>query len=207
MAIPIAALAGGIISDPGQIWHAGDRHKLVADTTAQAKDEMQTIVSNPEGFKSPTAKQSFDTRMDGYTKAIQETKDQHGILEAILKWAAGVVEALGLASLAVGGTLALVAAGVISVSWVPGVNASVYAEANGIASQVGATLRAVVKGFLNLLAKLKTILSGIKSLSLKRKALYGALAVFGVTMHDQAVNAAASILPIPHKKVTWPTEG
>ncbi|WP_141955207.1 hypothetical protein [Actinoallomurus bryophytorum] len=206
MAIPIAALAGGLISDPGQIWHAGDRHKLVADTTAQAKDEVQTIVGNPEGFKTPDAKQAFDKRMESYSTALQETKDQHGTLDVILKWAAGVVEALGLASLAVGSALALAATGVISLSWAPGVNASVYAEANGLAARVGATLRTVVKGFLNMLSKLKTMLSGIKSMSAKRKMIFATLGIFGVTMHDQAISGVASILPIPHKQVTWPTE-
>jgi hypothetical protein len=201
-AIPVAALAGTLISDPGQVWHAGDRHKLVADTTSQAKDEMHTIVSNPDGFKTPEAKQAFDKRMAEYTTALQETKDQHGTLDVMLKWASVVVGALGGASLAVGAALAASAIGWLSVSWIPGPNAAVFAEANSLAGYLGTTLRALAKGFINLLSKLKTILSGIKSMSLKRKLVFAALGTFGLTTHQQLVSA----VPIPHKKVTWPTD-
>lgn len=200
-AIPVAAIAGTVISDPGQVWHAGDRHKLVSDTASQAKGETQTIVDNSEGFKSPQAKQASDERMAEYTKALQETTDQHGTLDVMLKWAAGVAEALGVASLAIGVALAASAVGFLSVSWVPGANAAVYAEANGLAGYLGATLRALAQGFLKLLLKLKTILSGINAMSLKRKLVFAALGAFGVTMHEQL----ASMVPVPHKNVTWPT--
>lgn len=199
-AIPVAALAGTIISDPGQVWHAGDRHKLVADTAAQANDETKTIIKNPEGFTSPEARQASDEHMGKYSTALQETTDQHGTLDVILKWAAAVVEVLGAASAVVGGALALSAIGVLSASWIPGANAAVYAEANGLAGYMGTTLRALARGFLNLLSKIKTILSGIKSMSLKRKLVFAALASFGVAMHDQL----GAVVPVPHKNVTWP---
>jgi hypothetical protein len=174
----------------------------VADTASQAKDETQAIVGSSEGFKSPQAKQASDERMAQYTTALQETTDQHGTLDVMLKWAAGVAEALGVASLAIGVALAASAAGFLSVSWIPGPNAAVYAEANSLAGYLGTTLRALAKGFLNLLTKLKTILSGIKTMSLKRKLVFAALGAFGLTMHEQLT----SMVPVPHKNVTWPKE-
>ncbi|MGI5225401.1 hypothetical protein [Actinoallomurus sp. CA-142502] len=202
-AIPIAALAGTLISDPGQIRHAGDRHATVAETAGKAKDDTDAIVKPADGFSTPAARQAYDTRMGQYTKALGDTKDQHSTLDTMMKIAGDVWIALGAASLAVGTALALQAAGVISVSWLPGANAAAFAEANGFAGAMNVVLRGIVTGLRGIITKIITMLKGIKDLSLKRKLLLGGLAVGGVMGHSYIGNAVSSIVPVT--KPSWPT--
>lgn len=202
-AIPIAALAGTLVSDPGQIRHAGDRHATVAETAGKAKDDTDAIVKPTDGFSTPEARQAYDTRMGQYTKALGDTKDQHSTLDTMLKIAGDVWIALGAASLAVGSALALQAAGVISVSWIPGVDAAAFAEANGFAGAMNVVLRGIVTGLRGIITKLVSMLKTITQMSFKRKLLLGGLSVAAISLHSQINDAASSLVPVT--KPSWPT--
>jgi hypothetical protein len=203
-AIPHAALAGTVISDPGQIWHAGDRHGIVAGTTGTAKDDTDGIIKPKDGFSTPEARQAYDTRMTQYTKALDETKNQHNTIDTMLKIAGGVWTALGAASLTIGTALALQAAGVISVSWIPGVDAAAFAEANGFAASMGVVFRGIITGLRGIITKIITMLKGLKELSLKRKLILGGLSVGALTFHSQIYDAVTTMLP-GGTKPSWPT--
>ena len=71
--------------------------------------------------------------------------------------------------------MALQAAAVISVSWLPGVDAGVFAEANGVGAAMNAALRAMVTGFLKLVLNVKNILSLFKNVMAKRLVQFAAL--------------------------------
>ena len=44
--IPLATMAGTVVSDPGQLWHAGDRHQAVAAMAADAHDDFKKQVDD-----------------------------------------------------------------------------------------------------------------------------------------------------------------
>jgi hypothetical protein len=204
-AIPIATMAGTLISDPGQIFHAGNRHGEVANTTGQAKDDTDKIIDDKTGFQTTAARTEFDNRMKQYTKALGDTKDQHSNLNTIMNVLGGLWTAAGAASAAVGTTLALLATEVISTSWIPGVDAASFAGANGAAGGLNGVLRTVLQGLRAIIGKLKDLLGAFMKLSGSRKLLFGGLAVGGMYFKPQITKAATSIVP-GHKTVTWPSD-
>jgi hypothetical protein len=204
-AIPIAAMAGTLISDPGQIFHAGNRHGEVANITGQAKDDTDKIVADKTGFQTTAARTEFDNRMKQYTKALGDTKDQHNNINTLMNVFGGVMMAATTASAAVGTQVALLAAGVVSTSLIPGINAATFASANGAAGGLSGVLRAVLQGLRAIIGKLKDLLGAFKKLSLSRKLVFGGLAVGGMYFKPQITKAATSIVP-GHKTVTWPSD-
>ena len=147
----------------------------VAAMAADAHDDFKKQVDDASKDWSDQAKQSFNARAGMYQQALEGTKSQHESIDTVLKVTAGVLGALGVASAAIGTLMALQAAAVISVSWLPGVDAGVFAEANGVGAAMNAALRAMVTGFLKLVLNVKNILSLFKNVMAKRLVQFAAL--------------------------------
>ncbi|MCO5996128.1 hypothetical protein [Actinoallomurus rhizosphaericola] len=173
-AIPLALLLGTAISDPAQIWHAGDRHNASAAQAEKAKTELiQAVdrVSQQDGWKGE-AKQTFEsTAVEPYKMGLDSTSQGHkGIADSLAALARAYMGA-GLLSMTIGGICVACATAVAGTLWLPGANVATESAAM-------ATVRVATTTFQRLLTRLLTLLGKAANLMKSIKGLLGLGALY-----------------------------
>jgi hypothetical protein len=166
-AIPLALMQGTVISDPQQIWNAGDRHTALADQAKSVQTDITQTVdrhATDDKWSSDDKTAFLETHVKPYLTALTKTADMHNGAGSSLSLLAKIYEGLGLLSFAVGSAMAWAAAAVLGVSWVPGVNATTAAAANGVAQTSNGVFRRILLKLGAALLRIGKYLRSIKNL-------------------------------------------
>lgn len=146
-AIPLAAMQGTVVSDPAQMWHAGDRHTDLAGKADDANKQLTTLVNSRASTDNWEGKdkQSFiDVHVKPYQTALTQTAKTHNNVNGTLNTMAKVYTGAGILSSTIGTIVAGCAVAVAGTWWLPGVDVATMASANAIAGTSTATFSTAV---------------------------------------------------------------
>lgn len=201
---PVALALGTLISDPAQIWHAGDRFGHVAELVRTAKTQMAEAVER-HASADQWSEQGRDAFVAGRVRPYQNSLDQAASMfddmDDALRGCAVAYTAVGLTSAIIGSALLSYVAPLLAAA-VPGAN--ITAGLMGNAAMVHATLR--VRKLIAGLAQVNGVTAALFAKAgsqLARRIAVGGMAVMG---GRYVVGGAGDSMMGSVRAVPWPTE-
>jgi len=146
-AVPLATL----VSDPAQMWHAGQRYAGIAEQIRSAGAEMAQAVNHHAGADHWTehGKDAFvATRVKPYQATLEQAATMYDTIDSTLKGCAVGYTAVGLSSALIGSAVLSYVASLLALASVPapGLNAPAVYLANARMVEAGAVVRGLVSG-------------------------------------------------------------
>jgi hypothetical protein len=166
-AIPLAAMQGTVISDPAQIFHAGDRHTALAGKANDAKTQLTSLVdkrASTDQWDGEDKNMFVQAHVEPYKTALDQTATMHNGINSSLNTLAKVYMGAGLLSLTIGGIMAACAVAVAGTSWIPGVNAATEGAATAAAQTSSGVFRSIMMKLMTLIGNAGRLLKSIKGL-------------------------------------------
>jgi hypothetical protein len=205
VAVPLAA----VVSDPAQMWHAGERYGGVATGIRSASSEItKTVARHADADDwSERGKDAFiSNRVKPYQSALDQAAGMYEDLRDTLRGCATAYTGAGLASAVVGSAVLSYVASILALAVVPGVNATATYVANVRMIEAARVVRHLITG----LAKVNGVAGAILA---RLTAEFGALKVVlpALTAGDAALSgyyigakAAPSFESTQSITVNWP---
>jgi hypothetical protein len=169
VALPLAA----VVSDPAQMWHAGERYGDVATQIRSASAEMTEAVTRHAGADhwSERGRNAFiATRVTPYQNNLEQAAAMYDDIQSTLRGCATAYVGAGLSSGVIGATVLSYVSALLALGAVPGANVAWAATANARILTVLRVARSLVDG----LAKVNRLAGGIVG---RLTAEFGALNV------------------------------
>ncbi|MFC4534350.1 hypothetical protein [Sphaerisporangium dianthi] len=210
---PVALTLLALVSDPAQIWHAGDRYAEVAKLVRQAGDQMTDAVVRRAGSDdwSEQGREAFmANRLRPYQVALGQAAGMYDDMDGTLKASAVAYTGLGLSSAIIGSSLLSFVAPYLAAAVVPGVGATATYVANTAMVEAGVVVRTMVAGMAKVNGAVASVLSGLATaLGVSQGALTGVSAgVTAVTAGGlggyQTIFRAAPSMRESVRPVLWP---
>ncbi len=169
-AIPLALIQGMVINDPAQLSSLANKYGKLAMDAASAHADIETAVkdhvttehkANPTAWTGADADAFTETHVTPYLNAIDNTSELLKGHSSSMNVAFYIYQGVGLLSLAIGTAMALAAAAVAGVSWIPGVNVAAETEGTVQAQVSNGILRRILVRIGQSLEKLGRTLKAI----------------------------------------------
>ena len=181
MAAPVAILLASVVSDPAQMWHAGDRYAVIAGHIRTASGQMTEAVNHRASADhwQEKARDAFvATRVRPYQQTLEQAAAMYEHIETVLKRCAVAYTAVGLSSAVIGAALNRYVAPLLAAAVVPSIKATATYVANAAMVEANAFVRALIAG----LAKVNgAVLSVLVAVAAKLEVSDGLLLGLGTT--------------------------
>jgi uncharacterized protein YukE len=144
-AVPLAAL----VSDPAQIYHAGQRYAGIAGRIRSASAEMTEVVDHHAGADhwNEQGKDAFvANRVKPYQATLEQAAAMYDDLHDTLRGCAVGYTGVGLSSAMIGSAVLSYVASLLALAVVPGVNATAVYVANTRMVEAAQVVRTLIKG-------------------------------------------------------------
>ncbi|GGL41664.1 hypothetical protein GCM10014719_48690 [Planomonospora parontospora subsp. antibiotica] len=177
LAAPVALALGTLVSDPAQIWHAGDRYGGVAERVRSAST-LVTEAVNGRADADRWTERGRDAFMAARVRPYQETLGQaaemYDAMDAALKLTAVAYTSVGLSSAVIGAALVRHVASLLAAAVVPALNVQATYVANARMVEAGTAVRALIAGLAKANGPAAALLSGVAArLGVSRAVLAG----------------------------------
>jgi hypothetical protein len=149
LTVLVAVSLAATVSDPAQMWHAGERYGDVAKLIRAASSEMTGAVARHAGADnwSERGKDAFvATRVTPYQNNLEQAAAMYDDIQHTLKGCAVAYVGAGLSSSVIGATALSFVSGVVALAAVPGANGAAAVAANGGLAQAMKFARALMTG-------------------------------------------------------------
>ncbi|MBG0815471.1 hypothetical protein [Planomonospora sp. ID82291] len=148
-AVPVALALGTLVSDPAQIWHAGDRYGSVAERVRSANALVGEAVNGRADADRWTegGRDAFmAARVRPYQETLTQAADMYDGMDAALKATALAYTFVGLSSAVVGAALVRYVAPLLAAAVVPPLKAQATYVANARMVEARAAVRTLIAG-------------------------------------------------------------
>jgi hypothetical protein len=166
-AIPLAVMQGTVISDPAQIWHAGNRHAELAGQANDAKTQLTQAVdkrASADNWDGNDKNLFVQAHVEPYKTALDQTVQMHNGINSSMGTLAKVYMGAGLLSATIGGIMAACAVAVAGTSWIPGVDVATEGAATATAETSAGVFRSILLKLATLIGNAGRLLKSIKGL-------------------------------------------
>ena len=177
-AVPLAAL----VSDPAQMWHAGERYANVAGQIRSAGAEMTQIVdhhANADHWNERGRNAFVANRVKPYQATLEQAAAMYDNIDSTLKGCAVGYTGLGLASAVIGSAVLNYVAGLLALAVVPAVNATAVYVANARMVEAAQVVRNLIGGIAKVNGVSVAILGRLAADLGGAKAVLGTLGAAG----------------------------
>ncbi|MDH2430031.1 hypothetical protein [Sphaerisporangium sp. TRM90804] len=214
LARPLAVVLGAVVSDPAQIWHAGDRYAEVAKRVRAAGAEMAEAVERRAGSDdwAEKGKKAFlEHRVRPYQQTLAQAAAMYDDLDSALKGTAVAYSMAGVSSAAIGSAMLGYVAPLLAAAVLPPIEAEVTYVANTAMLRAGMAIRVLVSGLAKVnVAMAQLLASTAVGLGVKSSALTG-LGILGTAVAGGAGGfhigtRAAPAFEDAVRPVHWPKE-
>jgi hypothetical protein len=205
-AVPLATL----VSDPAQMWHAGQRYGDVAGQIRSASAEMTQIVDHHASADhwSEHGKDSFlANRVKPYQATLEQAATMYDNIDGTLKGCAVGYTAVGLSSAVIGSAVLSYVASLLALAVVPGVNATAVYVANTRMVEAAQVVRSLISGMAKVNGVAAAVLGRLTAEFGASKAVLATLSaggagVGGYYIGDRAVPSFKETQTVLH----WPKQ-
>jgi hypothetical protein len=177
LAAPVALALGALVSDPAQIWHAGDRYGSVAERVRSANTLVGEAVSGRADADRWTerGRDAFmAARVRPYQETLGQAAEMYDAMDAALKATAVAYTAVGLSSATIGAALVRYVAPLLAAAVVPALNVQATYVANARMLEARRVVRKLVAGLAKTNGAAAVLLSGVAArLGVSRAVLAG----------------------------------
>jgi hypothetical protein len=144
---PVAGLLGLIISDPAQMWHAGERFGTVADHLRTASSQMTTSVARhaDNDHWNEQGKNAFvANRVEPYQQSLAKSAQMFDDINSALRGCATAYEFAGLSSAVIGSEVLAAVAPLLAAAVLPGLDAPAVYVVNARMLAAGQKIRRII---------------------------------------------------------------
>ncbi|MFC7383427.1 hypothetical protein [Sphaerisporangium rhizosphaerae] len=210
---PVALLLLSVVSDPAQMWHAGDRYAEVATLVRQAGEQMTDAVTrraHADHWVEKGRDAFMANRLRPYQTALDQAAGMYDEMDGALKASALSYTGLGMSSAIIGSSLLSFVAPYLAAAVVPGIGASTTYVANKAMVEAGVVVRGMVASMAKVNGTVATMLSGLAvRLGVSQGALTGTAATGTATVAGgiggyQTIWRAAPTMRESVSPVSWP---
>jgi hypothetical protein len=206
LAAVVAVSLAAVVSDPAQIWHAGQRYGHVADRLRTANTEItQAVTRHASADKwNEKGKQAFLTyRVEPYQKTLGRAADVYDDMRGAMFATATFYTAAGLTSAVVGAAMLQHVAEQLAAAVVPGANVATTVIANERMIEAVKVVRQLVGGLAkanaraaSVIAKMTQRLVALTAGSAGVNGLYiGAVAKYTFSTTETTLNWPKQVVP------------
>jgi hypothetical protein len=211
---PLAAIAAvpltALVSDPAQMWHAGERYGDVAGHIRSASTEIARAVARhaDDDHWSEQGKTAFvATRVKPYRDTLEQAAVMFDHIRDTLRGCAVAYTGVGLSSAVIGSVVLSSVASMLALAVVPGVNATATYVANARMIEAGQFVRALIAG----LAKVNGVSAAIFARATAElgtsKAVLSALTAGGTVLGGYYIGGrAAPSFKDTETALNWPKQ-
>ncbi|MGI5231923.1 hypothetical protein [Actinoallomurus sp. CA-142502] len=198
VAVPLATL----VSDPAQMWHAGQRYGEVADRLRTASSEVSQAVerhASADHWKEKGKDAFIANRVKPYQDTLGAAADMYDNVRDTLWGCAVGYTVAGMASAVIGSALLNFVAAKLAAAVVPAVDVAAEYVANRLMVQAAQTVRALIKGLAAINGVAIKIIGDVSSVKLLLATGAGSL------MSGTYIGAAAApSFESTQTTLTWP---
>lgn len=206
VAVPLVA----VVSDPAQMWHAGDRYGRVAGHLRSAREEIGRVVARHADADhwAERGKDAFlANRVKPYQAALEQAAGMYDDMDHTLKGCAIAYSIVGLSSAAIGSAVLSYVAELLAMAVMPGVNATATVVGNARMLQAGELARAVIGGLAKTNGVVAAILSRLTSEAIAAKGVQAGLGAAGMALGGFYVGGrGAPSFHAAETTVNWPKQ-
>lgn len=205
-AVPLAAL----VSDPAQMWHAGQRYADIAGRIRSAGAEMTQVVDHHASADhwNEQGKDAFvANRVKPYQATLEQAAAMYDNIDGTLKGCAVGYTGVGLSSAIIGSAVLSYVAGLLALAVVPGLNAPAVYVANTRMVEAAQVVRSLISGMAKVNGVATAVLGRLAADLGGAKAVLGTLGAAGAGLGGYYIGDRA----VPSFKETqttlnWPKQ-
>jgi hypothetical protein len=201
VAVPLAL----IVSDPAQMWHAGERYGTVADRLRTASSEMTAAVARHAGsdhWNEQGKKAFLASRVTPYQQALAKSAQMFDDVHSALRGCATSYAIAGVSSAVIGAEIFSYASGALISAAIAPVAPEVYVATN---AQLLATWQ-VVKKIVGALAALDATIVGVFGKITNIMITTGAMGTAALTGGYYPNHSAPASFDAAEVTVRWPMQ-
>ncbi|MDN3354283.1 hypothetical protein [Actinomadura sp. DC4] len=191
VALPLATL----VSDPAQMWHAGERYGNIAGRIRSASEDMTKAVEHHASADrwSERGKDAFlANRVKPYQDTLEQAAAMYDNIDGTLKGCAIGYSALGLSSAVIGSAVLDYVARMLAMAAIPGANVQTTFVTNVEMLDAAKYAKNLINGIAKVNGIATTIIDVLTSSSVSAKAVLGTLGAGGAALGGYYVGSRAS---------------
>lgn len=206
VALPLAA----VVSDPAQMWHAGQRYADIAGRIRSASAEMTEVVDHHASADhwSEHGKDAFiANRVKPYQATLDQAASMYEDLDGTLKGCAVGYTALGLSSAMIGSAVLSYVASLLALAVVPPIGATATYVANTEMVEAAQVVRTMIAGMAKVNGVATAILGRLTADLGSSKAVLATLGAGGAALGGYYVgDRAAPSFTKTQASLNWPRQ-